>query len=113
MEIASHLVRWGGARMSRRMSKSLPWIGAGIALLTLAGTMKRKGVVRGGVDTALNALPIVGAMKNIAEAVRGRDFIADRSPADRAARAAAATSLRRSGAGRPTPTAPRSSPARP
>jgi hypothetical protein len=108
MEIASHLVRWGGARMSRRMSKSLPWIGAGIALLTLAGTMKRKGVVRGGVDTALNALPFVGAMKNIAEAVRGRDFIADRP-----ARAAAATSLRRSGADRPTPTAPRSSPAQP
>jgi hypothetical protein len=94
--------------MSSRLSKSLPWIGAGIALLTLAGTMKRKGVVRGGVDTARNALPIVGAMKNIAEAVRGRDFIADRP-----VRAAAATALRRSGADRPTRTAPRPSPARP
>ena len=31
-----------------------------------------------GVDTALNAMPIVGAMKNVVEAVRGRDFIADR-----------------------------------
>jgi hypothetical protein len=78
MEIASHLFRWGGAKMSRRLSRSLPWIGAAVALVTIAGTMKRKGVVRGGVDTALNALPFVGAMKNVAEVVRGRDFIADR-----------------------------------
>ena len=74
----NRLVRWGGARLSSRASKSMPWIGAAIALLTVAGTMKRKGMLRGGVDTALNAMPIVGAMKNLAEAVRGRDFIADR-----------------------------------
>ena len=67
--------------MSRRASKSLPWVGAAIALATVVGTMKRKGVLRGGLDTALNALPVVGAMKNVAEAVRGRDFIADRTPA--------------------------------
>jgi hypothetical protein len=89
MEIANHLFRWGGARMSRRLSKSLPWIGGALALLTVAEAMKRKGVLRGGVDTALNALPFVGAMKNLAETVRGRDFIADR-PAH-----PAATSLRR------------------
>jgi hypothetical protein len=64
--------------LSRRASKSLPWVGAAIALATVVGTMKRKGVMRGSLDTALNALPVVGAVKNIAEAVRGRDFIADR-----------------------------------
>jgi hypothetical protein len=78
MEMASHLVRWGSARLSSRLSRSLPWIGAALAVVAVASTMKRKGVMRGGVDTALNALPIVGAMKNLAEAVRGRDFIADR-----------------------------------
>jgi hypothetical protein len=74
------MVRWGGARLSRRVSRSLPWVGAAIAVATVVGTMKRKGVFRGGLDTALNALPVVGAMKNVAEAVRGRDFIADRPP---------------------------------
>ena len=64
--------------MSRRASRSLPWIGAAIAVATVVGTMKRKGVLRGGLDTALNAMPIVGAVKNVAEAMRGRDFIADR-----------------------------------
>jgi hypothetical protein len=64
--------------MSKRLSRSMPWIGAAIALVTVAGTMRRKGVLRGGVDTALNAMPFVGAMKNVAEVVRGRDFIPDR-----------------------------------
>ena len=66
------------ARMSRRLAKSLPWIGAAIAVLTVVETMNRKGVLRGGVDTALDALPFVGTMKNLAETMRGRDFIADR-----------------------------------
>jgi len=78
MKVANHLMRWGGARMSRRMSKRLPWIGAAIALVTVYGTMKRKGVIRGAVDTGLNATPFLGAAKNIAETVRGRDFIPDR-----------------------------------
>jgi len=65
-------------RMSRRLGKALPWVGAAIAVLTVAETMKRKGVLRGGVDTALDALPFLGTMKYVAETVRGRDFIADR-----------------------------------
>ena len=40
--------------------------------------MRRKGVFGGALDTGLNAVPILGAMKNAAEVVRGRDFIADR-----------------------------------
>jgi hypothetical protein len=76
--MTNRILRWGGARLSRRAARTMPWIGAAIALATVAGTMRRKGVLRGGLDTALNAVPIVGAMKNIAETVRGRDFIADR-----------------------------------
>jgi hypothetical protein len=76
------LVRWGGSHISERtagkMVRALPWIGAAIAVLTVVETMKRKGVVRGGVDTALNAIPYVGTVKNVAESMRGRDFIADR-----------------------------------
>jgi hypothetical protein len=76
------LIRWGGSRLpdgaTRRLAKALPWIGAAIAVLTVVESMKRKGVVRGSVDSALNALPVVGTMKNVAETVRGRDFLADR-----------------------------------
>jgi len=77
-----NLIRWSNPllsdRAAERLAKTLPWIGAAIAVLTAFESMKRKGVVRGGVHTALDALPYVGTVKNVAETVRGRDFIADR-----------------------------------
>jgi hypothetical protein len=59
----------------------MPWIGTAVALLTVAATMRRKGFFRGALDTGLNAVPFLGAAKNAAEIVRGRDFIADRPQA--------------------------------
>lgn len=78
MPTTDRLVRWGGARLSRRMSRSLPWVGGAIALATVASTMRRKGLFRGVMDTGLNAIPFVGAAKNTVELVRGRDFFPDR-----------------------------------
>jgi hypothetical protein len=72
------MVRWGGARLSRRLGKSVPILGAAIALATVAVTMRRKGVISGALDTALNAMPFVGAAKNATEVIRGRDFFPDR-----------------------------------
>lgn len=71
-------MRWGGLRLSRRLSRSLPWIGSAIALATVATTVRRKGLLRGSVDTGLNAIPFVGALKAVLETFRGRDFFADR-----------------------------------
>lgn len=96
--MTGHVARWGGARLSRRAARSVPWIGAVVALATVAVTMRRKGFFRGALDTGLNAVPFLGAAKNVAEVVRGRDFIADR---------------RRAAGDRPIPTVPRPpSPAR-
>jgi hypothetical protein len=71
-------------RMSRRMARSMPWIGAAVALATIAGTVRRKGWLGGAAESALNATPFLGALKNTAEIVRGRDFIPDRSRRPRA-----------------------------
>jgi hypothetical protein len=79
MAIAQSLTRWGGARLSRRVSKSLPVIGAGIAVLTIASAMRKKGVISGALDSVLNAVPFVGGMKNAVEVVRGKDFFPDRN----------------------------------
>jgi hypothetical protein len=57
----------------------MPLIGGALALLALGAAIRRKGVVGGAFDTALNALPFVGGMKAAAEAYRGRDFIRDRA----------------------------------
>jgi hypothetical protein len=78
MATTDRLVRWGGARLSKRMTRSLPWIGTAIALATVASTMKRKGVFGGAMDTGLNAVPFLGAAKNVVEIARGRDFFPDR-----------------------------------
>jgi hypothetical protein len=59
----------------------MPWIGTAIALATIGATIRRKGVFGGAADAGLNAIPFVGAAKNIAEVARGRDFFPDRSPA--------------------------------
>ena len=72
------IARWGGARLSKRAVRSVPWIGTVVALATVAATIGRKGFFRGVLDTGLNAVPFLGAAKNVAEVVRGRDFIADR-----------------------------------
>ena len=76
--MTDRLARWGGARLSRRLSKSLPIVGAAIGIATVVGTMRRKGVIGGAFDTGLNALPGIGAAKNLIEIARGRDFFPDR-----------------------------------
>jgi hypothetical protein len=73
--------RFGQIRLARRMARSLPWFGAAIALYTLGSAIRRKGFLGGTMDTALNAVPFVGGVKNAAEVIRGRDFIRDRSVA--------------------------------
>ena len=78
MTMTNRLASWAGARLSRRVSRSLPWIGAAIAVVTVASTMRRKGVISGALDTGLNAMPFIGAAKNVIEVARGRDFFPDR-----------------------------------
>jgi hypothetical protein len=56
----------------------MPIIGTAIAVATVVATVRRKGLVSGSLDTGLNAMPFVGAIKNAIEVVRGRDFFPDR-----------------------------------
>lgn len=78
MTANNKLTRWAGARLSRRLSRSIPVLGAAIAAATVVATMRRKGVLSGALDTGLNAMPGVGAAKNAVELIRGRDFFPDR-----------------------------------
>jgi hypothetical protein len=83
MTVSNHVVRWGGARLSRRLRRSLPWVGTAIAVATVLSTVRKKGVVRGVLDTGLNAVPVLGTAKTVVELARGRDFFPDRQPASR------------------------------
>src|SRR5215203_5242347 len=78
MAIGNRLTRWGSARLSRRVSRSIPILGAAIAAATVVATMRRKGVISGALDTGLNAMPGIGAAKNVIEFARGKDLFPDR-----------------------------------
>ena len=79
--LSDRVVRWGGMRLSRRFTRSLPLLGVLFAAAGLAAAVRRKGLVGGVVDSGLNAVPFLGAAKNVVEFTRGRDFIRDRRPA--------------------------------
>jgi hypothetical protein len=78
MTMRDQALRYGQRRLNRRVAKSLPWIGALVAIATVGGAIRRKGFFGGSLDSALNAIPFVGGAKNIAEVYRGRDFIRDK-----------------------------------
>jgi hypothetical protein len=65
-------------RTSGRLGRLIPWIGTAIALMALAANVRRKGLLRGTADTALGAMPVVGAVKSLVEVARGREFFPDR-----------------------------------
>ena len=73
-------MKYGQRRVIKKLVRAVPWVGAVVAAATIAQAMKRKGPFAGAIDSALDAVPFVGGAKNIAEAVRGRDFIPERQP---------------------------------
>lgn len=80
MATSTTITNYAGRKLARRLTRSIPWIGAFVAIATLGTAIRRKGVVRGALHTGLDAIPFVGGAKNLAEAARGRDFLADRQP---------------------------------
>jgi len=58
---------------------SVPYIGALVALATIGFAIRRKGPLGGTLDTGLNAIPYLGAIKNAIELFIG-DFVPDRPP---------------------------------
>jgi hypothetical protein len=83
MAVSPQLTRFAARKLTRRISRSLPWVGGALALLTLGAAIRRKGMIGGTAHTVLDSIPYVGAVKNVVEFGRGRDFFRDR--ADRVA----------------------------
>ena len=70
--------RYAQRRIISRASRSIPWLGMVFVALAVVSTVRRKGLLHGALDSAVNALPVVGGMKNVAEVLRGRDFFPDK-----------------------------------
>lgn len=71
------LVEAGGWKLARRAGKMIPGVGAVITIGLVGYDIKKKGVVKGVINSGLDAIPFVGFAKNAVEMVTG-DFLPDK-----------------------------------
>ena len=83
MSVSQQALQYGARRVTKKLVRAVPFLGAAVAAATLVSAMRRKGFLRGTLDTVLDFIPFVGGAKNAVEIVRGRDLIADRVRAPR------------------------------
>ena len=67
----------GGWQVVKRTAKMVPFGGTIIAVGLVGHDIKRKGVVKGIVNSGLDAIPVIGLAKNAVELFTG-DFISDK-----------------------------------
>lgn len=75
--IRRKLLHAGGWQVAKRAAKMLPFGGTVIAVGLVGHDIKKKGVVRGVINSGIDAIPIVGLAKNAVELFTG-DFIPDK-----------------------------------
>ena len=76
-EIKRKLLHAGGWQVAKRVAKTIPFGGSVVAIALVGTDIKNKGVVKGLLNSGIDAIPFVGLAKNAVELVRG-DFIADK-----------------------------------
>ena len=67
----------GGWMAAKRIAKSVPYVGTVIAVGMVGYNIRHKGVVKGVLNSALDAIPFVGAGKNVVEFFTG-DLLPDK-----------------------------------
>jgi hypothetical protein len=72
--ILRRVVRTGGYRVAIKVAKSVPIAGAAVAFGLAGYEIKKKGLFKGLVNTALDATPVVGMAKNTIEMFTGDWF---------------------------------------
>lgn len=72
-----HILQAGSARIAVKVAKTIPLLGTAVAIGLVGYEIKRKGLAKGLVNTALDATPFVGVAKNAIELVTG-DWLPDK-----------------------------------
>ena len=75
-------VHAGGWQIAKRVAKSVPYLGTGMAIFLIGSDIKRKGVVKGTLNAGIDAIPFVGTAKNVVEFFTG-DLLPDKPPTGR------------------------------
>lgn len=75
--IKRKLLHAGGWQVAKRLAKTVPFGGTVVAVALVGTDIKRKGVIKGLVNSGIDAIPFVGLAKNAVELFTG-DFIPDK-----------------------------------
>lgn len=73
------IVHAGGWTVAKRVAKSIPYVGTAMAIGLVGYDIRRKGVVKGVLNSGLDAIPFVGLGKNVIEFFTG-DLLPDKNP---------------------------------
>ena len=71
----AHAASW---QLAKRGAKMLPFGGTVVAVALVGTDIKNKGLVKGVINSGIDAIPVVGLVKNGIEIVRGKDFLPDK-----------------------------------
>lgn len=71
------LLHAGGWQVVKRAAKAVPFGGTAVAVVLVGSDIKNKGVMKGIANSAIDAIPFVGLVKNGVELFTG-DFISDK-----------------------------------
>jgi len=72
------IIHAGGWQVAKRFAKMLPFGGTAVVIALVGHDIKRKGLVKGVVNSGIDAIPFVGLAKNAVELFTG-DFLTDRN----------------------------------
>ncbi len=75
--ILRKIIQVGAARIAVKAAKTIPFVGAAVVIGLVGYEIKKKGLIKGVVNTALDATPVVGATKNAIEIFTG-DWFSDK-----------------------------------
>jgi len=72
--ILRRIIQAGGARLAVKAVKSVPVVGTVVVIGLIGYEVKKKGLIKGLVNTALDATPVLGVTKNAIETFTGDWF---------------------------------------
>ncbi|MFZ1699585.1 MAG: hypothetical protein WBO10_05630 [Pyrinomonadaceae bacterium] len=76
-EIKRKILHAGGWQVAKRVAKTIPFGGTAVAVILVGSDIRKKGVIKGVVNSGIDAIPFVGLAKNAIELATG-DFIPDK-----------------------------------
>lgn len=75
--IGRKILHAGGWQVAKRVAKMVPFAGTAITVGLVGHDIKKKGFVKGVVNSGIDAIPVVGLVKNGVELLTG-DLIPDK-----------------------------------